>query len=430
MTGKATRLKVACYVTQGNRLLIFDHPRYPEAGAQIPAGSMEPGESPEAAALRETREESGLQNLIVRADLGMKEYDLSPLGRDEIHRRNYFHLECLEPTPDRWSSYEQTPSDGSPGPIELEFYWIALSGISPLSGWLDDYLPQLKATMNPTTLLDIVYRSSNPIPWSEGDNIPWNDPGFSARMLDEHLSQAHDAASRRTEKIERHIAWIHAEALGGKTGKLLDLGCGPGLYASRLARLGHQVTGVDYSPASIHYAQELALEENLACDFIHADIREAEYGHAYQAAMLIFGELNVFRPMDIRSILRKIHTALEPGGLLILEPHTYEAVLALGRDKSSWYAEAGGLFSDRPHLVLEEHFWEAQHQVATIRYFVIDASSGNVIRYAQSMQAYTPEAYRKLLAETGFSEIRFYPSLTGSPDPEQGSLMAITALKA
>ena len=52
-------------------------------------------------------------------------------------------------------------------------------------------------------LKDIVHRNQNPDPWAEGDNIPWNDPGFSARMLAEHLSQAHDAASRR---VDHYIA--------------------------------------------------------------------------------------------------------------------------------------------------------------------------------------------------------------------------------
>ena len=38
-------------------------------------------------------------------------------------------------------------------------------------------------------LSEIIERSSVPVPWAEGENIPWNDPGFSKRMLDEHLSQ-------------------------------------------------------------------------------------------------------------------------------------------------------------------------------------------------------------------------------------------------
>jgi len=43
-------------------------------------------------------------------------------------------------------------------------------------------------------LTDLINRKM-PEPWAE--KIPWDDPAFSERMLKEHLSQEHDAASRR-----------------------------------------------------------------------------------------------------------------------------------------------------------------------------------------------------------------------------------------
>ena len=60
--------------------------------------------------------------------------------------------------------------------------------------------------------------------------------------------------------------------------KILDLGCGPGLYASRLARLGHRVTGIDFSPASIRYARQQAEKAGLSCTYIELDLRSLEYG--------------------------------------------------------------------------------------------------------------------------------------------------------
>ena len=95
-------------------------------------------------------------------------------------------------------------------------------------------------------LLDVVSRNLNPEPWVEGEKIPWHDPAFSSRMLQEHLTQAHDLASRKSDAIEAHVGWIHQTLLGGKPTNILDLGCGPGLYTSRLARLGHTCRGIDY----------------------------------------------------------------------------------------------------------------------------------------------------------------------------------------
>lgn len=284
-------------------------------------------------------------------------------------------------------------------------------------------------------LTDIVHRQAVPSPWAEGEKIPWNDPDFSQRMLAEHLSQEHDAASRRSAKIDRQVAWIHSTLLAGKPGRVLDLGCGPGLYASRLARLGHTCTGIDFSPASVAYARQQAAKDHLPCTYLEADLRFADFGAAdpgeaqYNLAMLIFGEFNTFRIEDARKILAKVYTALAPGGLLLLEPHTFAAVQEIGSAAPSWYSAERGLWSPKPHLVLNESFWDAGQRIATKRHFIIDAGTGQVTRHAASMQAYSDEDYRLLLESSGFAAVTFYPSLTGAVDESQAALLAITARK-
>ena len=278
-------------------------------------------------------------------------------------------------------------------------------------------------------LEDILARKSQPEPWSEGDNIPWDEPGFSRRMLREHLSQSHDLASRRSEKIDAHADWIHREALDGSPVKILDLGCGPGLYSSRLARLGHNCVGIDFSPASIEYASEQAAKEDLSCEYIHADIRSAEYGSGYGLVMLIFGEFNVFKPSDAAHILARAYSALDNVGVLLLEAHTHDAIERFGARAASWYSAESGLFSDSPHLCLQENFWDADAGAVTRRYFVVDSASGEVTRYAQTLKAYTEEHYRAVLEDASFADLRFHPSLIGTEDLSQSDLLVITARK-
>ena len=82
-------------------------------------------------------------------------------------------------------------------------------------------------------------------------------------MLAAHLDPTNDLASRRPETIDRSVDWL-MQTLNLESGDaLLDLGCGPGLYASRFARKGVQVTGVDYSRRSIDYAVAYAQEHDL-----------------------------------------------------------------------------------------------------------------------------------------------------------------------
>ena len=278
-------------------------------------------------------------------------------------------------------------------------------------------------------LMDLISRKTPPGPWAEGEKIPWDDPAFSERMLAEHLSQGHDAASRRLGKIDAHVRWIHGELLGGRPMRILDLGCGPGLYTSRLAALGHECAGIDFAPASIRHAAEQAERRGLRCTYHQADIREADYGTGFGLVMLIFGELCVFSPADAKLILAKAHAALRAGGLVLLEPHTFDAVRRMGGRAPSWQGRASGLFSDRPHLYLAESFWDEAGRTATTRCYIIDAETGEVTRHASTAQAYTDDQYRDLLAERGFEDIRFFPSLTGVEDATQADYLAIAARK-
>ncbi len=278
-------------------------------------------------------------------------------------------------------------------------------------------------------LIDLATRPATPTPWAEGDQIPWDDPAFGRRMLREHLSQEHDAASRRAERIDASVAWTHSEVLAGRAGRVLDLGCGPGLYASRLARLGHEVVGIDFSPVSIEYARETARDGALACEYILGDLREAEYGSGFDLVMQIYGEINVFRPEDARRILIKGHDALRPGGALLVDMQRADAVEQNARAGASWtLCRDGGLFSDRPYLYMESSFWDTEHRVGTRRMDVVDLETGGIECHALSNQAYTETETVMLLAGCGFIDVTFDPTGGGLSGGER-DFVTVTATK-
>ncbi|MET8530027.1 NUDIX domain-containing protein [Micromonospora sp. NPDC005172] len=126
MPEKVVTHKALCYIVRNRRLLVFRHTdySYEEVGIQVPGGSIRPGETPENAALREAREETGLTDFKVVRKLGESEYDISPL-RFEIQQRHIFHLELTEPTPPRWLSQED--HDGIHQPTQFECFWVPLT---------------------------------------------------------------------------------------------------------------------------------------------------------------------------------------------------------------------------------------------------------------------------------------------------------------
>ena len=273
-------------------------------------------------------------------------------------------------------------------------------------------------------LQDILQRDMQPGPWQEGERVPWDDPAFSERVLREHLAQDNDAASRPDLKIKKHVNWIHKVLLGGRPAKILDLGCGPGLYTARLAKLGHTCTGIDFAPAAIQYAIKNAPK---GCTYQLADMRAADFGEGWDLVIYIFGALNLLPRADAKLTLEKACRALKPGGSLLLEVSSLDSVDQIGNQPAMWYSAESGLFSDRPHLCLMETFWDEEQLAASERFYIIDAASGQVTHHAASTQGYEEDDLQELLVEAGFTEIVMQPSMTGKDEEEVNDFWVLTA---
>ena len=244
--------------------------------------------------------------------------------------------------------------------------------------------------------------------WEGAYKIPWDDPDFSRRMLAEHLSQEHDLASRRRDMIRTQVRWIHEHICNHTPAKLLDIGCGPGLYIEQFAALEYDCCGIDFSPASIEYAgRKLGDKAHLT----KGDVRSVDFGRDYDLAMMVYGEFNVFSLNECRNILKKTFEALSPGGKLLLEAHTFDAVERIGRTPNNWYKSGPGLlglFSDDPYICLTENQWLEKQQTALQQFHILDAAQGTLKSYRSTTKAWTQEQYRQLLAEADFANVTIH----------------------
>jgi 8-oxo-dGTP pyrophosphatase MutT (NUDIX family) len=138
------RHRAYAYITHGSRLLLFRHVHFPDAGLQVPAGTIEDGEDPRDAVLREAREETGLNDLTLVAFLARDERDMSDCGANELQHRWFFHLRCGGNPAESWRHAET--SNAKHEPIWFEYFWAALpDGVPKLVANYDDYVPQLSA---------------------------------------------------------------------------------------------------------------------------------------------------------------------------------------------------------------------------------------------------------------------------------------------
>ena len=120
-----TKKKAIVYVVKDGKLLVFRHVdfSYEEVGIQVPAGTIDEGEEPEAAALRELQEETGYMDFRIISFLGNTTYDMHP-QKQEIHERFFFLAEPTVDLPQRWKSQED--HNGTRPPTHFECFWIPL----------------------------------------------------------------------------------------------------------------------------------------------------------------------------------------------------------------------------------------------------------------------------------------------------------------
>jgi ubiquinone/menaquinone biosynthesis C-methylase UbiE len=281
------------------------------------------------------------------------------------------------------------------------------------------------------TLLKIYARADEPLPWDTGSDFPWDDPEFGRRTLAEHLDENHGAASRSSRERQMQIDWLWHKLALEPGQHVVDITCGPGLYAVELARRGCIVTGIDINPAAIEYATELASRQGVAdrCTFIRQDVRDmADYQAQFDAALFLYEQLAVYSTPEAQLLLEKVARSLKPGGRVAVELLNQDNVDKT--DSSWWFTDDSGLWGDSPFLHLGERMWDDELQASLERYHIIHLESGQLKQYTLFDQTYAVSNMAAMMQQTGFSHVEHYLNWAGLPLYDAGEWVVYVAQKS
>ena len=252
----------------------------------------------------------------------------------------------------------------------------------------------------------------------------WTRPYLSHQMLEFHLNQDTDLASRRFEVIDDVVGWIDSQLqLQGKS--VCDLGCGPGLYAQRFSDLGAKVTGVDFSHNSLEYAKS---HSDSSIRYIHADYLLDDLPTGFDVITLIYTDLCVLSPDQRATLLGKMRKMLNPGGHIVLD--VAGPGLLHGRQEITLIEDRlmGGFWAAGDYVGIQKSFVYEELLLALDRYVIVEPNETWEIY--NWFQHFTPQMIREELGESGFAVVNMAGDLAGKPLTGDGELIGVIATPA
>ena len=135
------------------------------------------------------------------------------------------------------------------------------------------------------------------------------------------------AESLTLERTEQQVKLIWG-LLGLEAGmSVLDLACGHGRIANRLAERGCQVTGIDKTAIFLNLARQDAAERKVDVEYIEGDMRSLPGNEHFDCIINWFTAYGYFEDDDNRKVLGEAYRTLKQGGKLLIEHQNRDAVL-------------------------------------------------------------------------------------------------------
>lgn len=250
----------------------------------------------------------------------------------------------------------------------------------------------------------------------------WDDAYISMQMLKAHLNPEFEGASRKLSFIESSVAWIKELAGPKAYPALLDIGCGPGLYAERFSKAGYTVTGVDFSKRSIEYAQTSALRQGLDITYLYQDYLIMDMKKEFDFATLIYCDYGALSTADRQIVMNRVYRHLRPGGKFLLDVFSMAQYLAF-EVKQTWsICHDGGFWREGDYIELNGSYRYTDN--VTLEQTCI-ISGYNVSAYYLWNTYFTPEMLAREAADAGFKICAVFGDVAGAPYREDSTSIAI-----
>ena len=256
----------------------------------------------------------------------------------------------------------------------------------------------------------------------------WTDEHTSKKMLEYHLNEEIDLSSRNRDFIDRSVKWIVSHfGINTNTG-IADFGCGPGLYTTRFAKNGAEVTGIDFSGRSIQYAKEVADQKGLNISYCQQNYLEFETHKRFDLITMIFCDYCALSPEQRKRMLNRFYTFLKPGGSVLLDVHSINTFN--NREEAALYElnQLDGFWSSDKYYGFLNIFKYDEEKITLDKYTIIEKTRTRVVY--NWLQYFSLDSLQDEFQANGFEVKEFYSDVSGTVFSADSPDMAVIAQKA
>lgn len=250
----------------------------------------------------------------------------------------------------------------------------------------------------------------------------WNEEHISKQMLDAHLAPEFEGASRNHNYMNASSAWIQKVVPPAMYPRLLDIGCGPGLYAERFALAGYHVTGIDFSQRSIAYARESAQKKRLYITYKYQNYLELVPEANYDFVTMIYCDYGALSTINRSILMNKIYDSLREGGLFLFDVFSTREYDKFNEQQSWDFCKKGGFWCKDPYIALTIN--RKYQNYVTLRQTAVSSEHDTNVYYIWDTY-FTIERLRKEAKEAGFKVKNIWNDVSGIPYSKDGATIAI-----
>ncbi|MFC1585970.1 SAM-dependent methyltransferase [Fibrobacterota bacterium] len=255
----------------------------------------------------------------------------------------------------------------------------------------------------------------------------WTNEHTAKQMLKYHLNESVDFSSRNKGFIDRSVEWIVSHFKVNENTEIADFGCGPGLYAGRLAERGAKVTGIDFSENSLAYAKQRALDQGLQITYVHTNYFDFETTRRFDLIIMIMCDFCALSPEQRKALLLKFRGLLMPAGSVLLDVYSLNSYNQREEGTDYDLNQLNGFWSPNDYYCFVNTFKYENEKVTLDKYTVIEESQKRVVY--NWLQHFSKDSLKKEIEDNGFKVEGLYSDVAGKPFSPDAPEMAVVAKK-